>query len=205
MEQTKQYEYVDLGLPSGLKWAKCNVGAEKETDYGHYFQWGDSVDHGDSAYRCTFYKHCNNTSYALTKYCNDSSCGTVDNKFTLDPEDDAARVNMGGDWRMPTRSDLQELLENTENEWVEDFNSTGVNGRKFTSKTDKNKYIFIPASGYRTGYEWFGAVYFSFVWSSSLCASNIYNACVLYFDLYNVGVVENRNRVDGLVVRGVMN
>ena len=95
MEQTKQYEYVDLGLPSGLKWAKCNVGAEKETDYGYYFQWGEIEDHGNAAYRCTHYK-------------------------------------------------------------------------------------------------------------SSLCASNIYNACVLYFDLYNVGVVENRNRVDGLVVRGVM-
>ena len=160
MEQIKEYEYVDLGLPSGLKWAKCNVGAEKETDYGYYFQWGEIENHGNSAYRCTHYKYYNilNTYDTLTKYNNDSSCGTVDNKTTLDLEDDAARVNMGGDWRMPTRSDLQELLENTENEWVEDFNSTGVNGRKFTSKTDKNKYIFIPASGYRTGYQWFGVI-----------------------------------------------
>ena len=206
MEQTKQYEYVDLGLPSGLKWAKCNVGAEKETDYGYYFQWGEIENHGNSAYRCTHYKYYNilNTYDTLTKYNNDSSCGTVDNKTTLDLEDDAARANMGGDWRMPTRSDFQELLENTENEWIEDFNSTGVNGRKFTSKTDENKYIFIPASGYRTGYQWFGAGYFSFVWSSSLYSSNIYTACVLDFDSYSVGVDENRCRVDGLVVRGVM-
>lgn len=204
MEQTKQYEYVDLALPSGLKWAKCNVGAEKETDYGYYFQWGDVEDHGNSAYRCTFYKHCNNTSYALTKYCNDSSYGTVDNKFTLEPEDDAARANMGGDWRMPTQTECQELLDYTNHEWAKDFNGSGVSGYKFTSRTDKNKYIFIPASGYCTGYQWFGAGYFSFVWSSSLCASNIYNACVLGFDSYSIGVDENRNRVDGLVVRGVM-
>ena len=204
MEQTKQYEYVDLGLPSGLKWAKRNVGAEKEMDYGYYFQWGDVEDHGNSAYRCTVYKHCNNTSYALTKYCNDSSCGIVDNKFTLEPEDDAARANMGGDWRMPTKDEIQELIDNTDNEWVEDYNGSGVNGYKFTSRTDKNKYIFIPASGYRTGYQWFGAGYFSFVWSSSLYSSNIYTACVLDFDSYSVGVDENRCRVDGLVVRGVM-
>ena len=204
MEQTKQYEYVDLGLPSGLKWAKCNVGAEKETDYGYYFQWGEIENHGNYSYRWTHYKHCNNTSYALTKYCNDSSCGIVDNKFTLDPEDDAARANMGGDWRMPTRSDLQELLENTENEWVEDFNSTGVNGRKFTSRTGKNKYIFIPASGYRTGYQWFGAGYFSEIWTSSLYTSNIYTACVLDFDSYSISVDEIGDRFCGLVVRGVM-
>ena len=206
MEQSKQYEYVDLGLPSGLKWAKCNVGAEKETDYGYYFQWGETEPHDvDTPYDWANYKYSDDSYNTLTKYNYTTSYGEdPDGKTTLDLEDDAARANMGGDWRMPTRSDFQELLENTENEWVEDFNGTGVNGRKFTSKTDKNKYIFIPASGYRTGYQWFGAGYFSFVWSSSLYSSNIYTACVLDFDSYSVGVDENRCRVDGLVVRGVM-
>ena len=76
--------------------------------------------------------------------------GIVDNKTTLDLEDDAARANMGGNWRMPTEAEFQELLDNTDNEWIEDFNGSGVNGRKFTSKTDKSKYVFIPAAGFRT-------------------------------------------------------
>ena len=200
-----QFEYVDLGLPSGLKWAKCNIGAEKETDYGYYFQWGDIVDKSNAECSWATYKHCKGFYDNLTKYNTSTNYGeNPDNKITLDPVDDAARVHMGGDWRMPTLDEIQELLDNTDKEWIKDYNGTGVNGRKFTSKTDKNKYIFIPASGYRTGYQWFGAGYFSFVWSSSLYSSNIYTACVLDFDSYSVGVDENRCRVDGLVVRGVM-
>ena len=114
MEQTKQYEYVDLGLPSGLKWAKCNVGAETETDYGDYFQWGSTRP--NTADECTreSYKFYNSAKYSLTKYCVYSLYGLfgiVDNKTTLDLEDDAARANMGGDWRMPTEAEFQELLD----------------------------------------------------------------------------------------------
>ena len=152
MEQTKQYEYVDLGLPSGLKWAKCNVGATSETDYGDYFQWGSTRP--NTADECTreSYKFYNSAKYSLTKYCVTSLYGLfgiVDNKTTLDLEDDAARANMGGDWRMPTEAEFQELLDNTYNEWIEDFNGSGVNGRKFTSKIDTSKYVFIPAAGFR--------------------------------------------------------
>ena len=202
MEQTKQYEYVDLGLPSSLKWAKCNVGAEKETDYGYYFQWGDVEDHGNSAYRCTFYKHCNNTSYALTKYCNDSSCGTVDNKFTLEPEDDAARANMGGEWRMPTQTEIQELLENTENEWVEDYKGSGVNGRKFISKNNGNS-IFIPVAGiYRDGsVDYLGSS--GGIWSSSLKDDYPNLAWYLYFNSGDCYIYGSR-RCIGRSVRGVM-
>ena len=206
MEQTKQYEYVDLGLPSGLKWAKCNVGAEKETDYGYYFQWGEIEPHdADTPYDWANYKYSDDSYNTLTKYNYTTSYGQdPDGKTTLELEDDAARANMGGNWRMPRPSEFRELLVYPINEWVEDFNGSGVSGRKFTSKTDKNKYIFIPASGYRTGYQWFGAGYFSFVWSSTLYSSNIYTVYVLDFDSYSIGVDENRCRVDGLVVRGVM-
>ena len=149
MEQTKQYEYVDLGLPSGLKWAKCNVGAEKETDYGYYFQWGDIVDKSDSKCSWESYKYCNWSYDRLTKYNTFPLFGEKpDNKTSLDLEDDAARAHMGGDWRMPTQTEIKELLENTENEWVEDYNGTEINGMKFTSKIGKSKYIFIPASGF---------------------------------------------------------
>ena len=139
MKQTKQYEYVDLGLPSGLKWAKCNVGAEKETDYGFYFQWGDIVNKSNADCSWASYKHCKGFYDNLTKYNTSTDYGeNPDKKTTLDPVDDAARAHMGGDWRMPTLTEIQELLDNTDNEWIKDYNGTGVNGRKFTSKTNGN-------------------------------------------------------------------
>ena len=204
MEQTKQYEYVDLGLPSGLKWAKCNVGATSETDYGDYFQWGSTRP--NTADECTreSYKFYNSAKYSLTKYCVTSLYGLfgiVDNKTTLDLEDDAARANMGGDWRMPTEAEFQELLDNTDNEWIEDFNGSGVNGRKFTSKTNGNS-IFIPASGHRIDNSVYDGSYGD-VWSSSPYTSYSYSAWGLYFYPSNC-CMSNYYRHFGLPVRGVM-
>ena len=204
MEQIKEYEYVDLGLPSGLKWAKCNVGATSEADYGSYFQWGDIEDKSNSDYSCESYKYCNGTYKTLTKYCTNSFYGTVDNKTTLDLEDDAARANMGGDWRMPTEAEFQELLDNTDNEWIEDFNGSGVNGRKFTSKTDTSKYVFIPAAGFRANdsVNYVGSD--GDVWGSSLYTSNPNCAWNLYFDSDDIATDDHDYRNYGHVVRGVM-
>ena len=201
MEQTKQYEYVDLGLPSGLKWAKCNVGATSETDYGYYFQWGDIEDKSKSDCSWKTYKYYNGSSDTLTKYNNSTSFGeTLDNKTTLDLEDDAARVHMGGDWRMPTRDEFRELFDYTNNEWISNYNGTGVNGRKFTSKTNGNS-IFIPASGYRLGSSFDGQGIHSEVWSSSVDTSN---AWTLYFYGSDDFVPDSESSRDfGLSVRGV--
>ena len=119
MEQIKQYEYVDLGLPSGLKWAKCNVGAETETDYGYYFQWGEIEPHdADTPYDWANYKYSDDSYNTLTKYNYTASYGEdPDGKTTLDLEDDAARANMGGNWRMPRPSEFRELLVYSINEW----------------------------------------------------------------------------------------
>ena len=207
MEQMKEYEYVNLGLPSGLKWAKCNVGAEKETDYGYYFQWGDIEDKSNADCSWESYKYCNGSFDTLTKYCVDNNeCGpfgTVDNKITLDLEDDVVRTNMGGDWRMPTQTEIQELLENTENEWVEDFNGSGVNGRKFSSKINGNS-IFIPAAGIcRDGsVDYVGSS--GGVWSSSLKDEYPNLAWYLYFNLGDCYIYGSR-RCIGRSVRGVMN
>ena len=196
--------YVDLGLPSGLKWAKCNVGAEKETDYGYYFQWGDIEDKSNADCSWESYKYCNGSFDTLTKYCVDNNeCGpfgTVDNKITLDLEDDVVRTNMGGDWRMPTQTEIQELLENTENEWVEDFNGSGVNGRKFMSKKNSNS-IFIPASGY-CGYGSMDAVdNGGGVWSSSLFDDP---SCTWYLNFYSGDCYMSDNaHYYGHTVRGV--
>ena len=140
-------EAVDLGLPSGTLWANMNLGAEKPEDYGSYFAWGETTGYTTDGHTFDWasYKWCNGSWGTLTKYCNNSEHGTVDNKTVLDAEDDAAHVNWGGSWRVPTLADFQELLDNTTNEWT---TQNGVNGRKFTSKTNGNS-IFLPAAGYR--------------------------------------------------------
>ena len=143
MEQTKQYEYVDLGLPSGLKWAKCNIGAETETDYGDYFQWGETTP--GTVFDWAHYKYCNGSFDTLTKYCNKSSHGTVDHKTTLDPEDDAATQIMGGDWRMPTASEYQTLYDETLWVWCPGGN-VGI------KKTDESGNESIEYIAYPTGY-----------------------------------------------------
>ena len=203
MKQTKQYEYVDLDLPSGLKWAKFNVGAEKEIDYGDYFQWGLTTP--NTADDCTLesYRYCNGSDTTLTKYNNTSLFGTVDNITTLETTDDAASQIMGGDWRMPTRDEIQELVDNTDNEWVEDYKGSGINGRKFTSKIDASKYIFIPAAGSCNGgsVNYVGGI--GYVWSSSLSTSYTDNAWYLYFLSDGCGVY-NYYRYYGKSVRGVM-
>lgn len=196
--KTDTPQFVDLGLPSGLKWAKCNIGAEKETDYGYYFQWGDIVDKSNSDYSWESYKYCNDSNTTLTKYCTNNSYGTIDNKTTLEPEDDAATQIMGGDWRMPTMDDFIELLDNTTNEWTQ---VNGVDGYKFTG-TNGNS-IFIPASGRRSG-SWFdrqGSV--GYVWSSSLDTSYPLSAWYLYFNSDNVDT-NSLYRDHAFVVRGVM-
>ena len=201
MEQVKEYEYVDLGLPSGLKWAKCNVGAEKETDYGFYFQWGDVKNKSNADCIWESYKYYDDSNNTLTKYNTSSEYGeTPDNITTLKAEDDAARAYMGGDWRMPTRDEFRELYTYTDDEWTQ---VNGVNGWKFTSRVDKNKYIFIPAAGY-CGY---GSVHgvgrYGCVWSSSLDGGYPYVAWGMGFNLFNF-YMSNYIRYGGRSVRGVI-
>ena len=198
--------YVDLGLTSGTLWATMNVGASSETDYGSYFQWGETVDKRNSDCSWSTYKYGDGFNGTLTKYCTNSEYGTVDNKLTLDLEDDAARVNMGGDWKMPTHALIEELVAETDSEWVTGYNGTNINGMKFTSKTDKSKYIFIPASGYREGSSFYIRDYNAYVWSSSLRTADTTFAWKLYFArLYlDVDTSNGADRCIGVVVRGVL-
>ncbi len=157
------HEYVDLGLPSGLLWATCNVGAENPKDYGNYYAWGETTT--KSNYSWSTYKYGSDWD-ALTKYNTDSYYGTVDNKTVLDPEDDAAHVNWGGAWRMPTSEEIDELINNCTWEWT---TIDGKNGYKVTSNAENNNnYIFLPAAGGRYDgslYDDGSCVYY---WSSSL-------------------------------------
>jgi hypothetical protein len=138
-ELTPEHEYVDLGL--SVKWATCNVGATKPEEYGDYFAWGETTP--KDAYDWSTYKWCNGGPSTQTKYCTNSSYGTVDNKTTLDLSDDAACANWGGSWRMPTRAEQDELRNNCTWTWT---TQNGVNGYKVTG-TNGNS-IFLPAAGY---------------------------------------------------------
>ena len=199
-----QYEYVDLGLPSGLKWAKYNVGATNETDYGYYFQWGDIEDKSNAECSWATYKHCKGFYDNLTKYNTSTNYGeNPDNKITLDPVDDAARAHMGGDWRMPTRDEFRELFDYTNNEWIVNYNGSGVNGRKFTSKTNGNS-IFIPAAGLRSGSLSFYQGHFCDVWSSSLNTTTPRYAWALDFNSSHITAEYDFSRSNGLAVRGVL-
>jgi len=142
-----EHEYVDLGLPSGTLWATCNVGANSPEEYGDYFAWGETQP--KDVYDWSTYKYCKGSISTLTKYCNNPDCGYngfTDNLTTLLPEDDAAAVNWGDNWRMPTKADFEELYNNTTMTWTQ---QNGVNGRLFTSSNGNS--LFLPAAGYYEG------------------------------------------------------
>lgn len=132
------HEAVDLGL--SVKWATCNVGAERPEDYGDYFAWGETEPKDD--YSRNTYKWCRGEDY-ITKYCTDKKYGTVDNKTVLDSEDDVARVKWGGKWRMPTREEFKELWEKCVWKWT---TLNEVNGELITGPNGNS--IFLPAAGY---------------------------------------------------------
>ena len=167
-----KFEAVDLGL--SVKWATFNVGATRPEEYGGYYAWGETEEKED--YSLETYKWCNGSEYTMTKYCTSSSYGTVDNKTVLDPEDDVAHVKWGGDWRMPTKEEQDELRNNCS--W-ERTALDGVNGYKVTGPNGNS--IFLPAAGYRDGTDVGGRGYGGNYWSNSLYGYN-YSACYLYFD-----------------------
>ena len=161
------HEYVDLGL--SVKWATCNVGATSPKEYGDYFAWGETTP--KTTYNWSTYKYCNGTYDSMTKYCTDSEYGIVDNKTTLELSDDAARVNWGGSWRMPTRAEYMELENNCTRTWT---TLNGVNGYKVTSNKNGNS-IFLPAAGYRSnGYLSYADSYGGY-WLTSLHDDDFYH------------------------------
>ena len=166
------YEWVDLGL--SVKWATFNVGATKPEEYGDYFAWGETTT--KSTYNWSTYKYCNGSSSTLTKYNNSSSYGSVDNKTQLELSDDAAAVNWGGNWRMPTKAEQDELRNNCTWTWT---TQNGVNGYKVTGANGNS--IFLPAAGYRTGSSLYYAGSSGDYWASSLYADGPNCAYYLYF------------------------
>ena len=222
-------EYVDLGLPRKLKWAKCNIGANSEEESGLYFQWGDTQGYtakqvgnggGLKAFDWADYKFSIGGSES-----NFSKYNASDRKTVLDPEDDAAHVIMGGNWRMPTLDEYKELCLNTDIFLVtkegEEIQGTvqeqsrsvmifwesraegTLKGFKFYKKGDKQTYMFVPAAGdaLEGSMQVVGQV--GVLWSSSLGSSDV--QCAWYFDFHAFGgIVSNDGRYFGLPVRGVL-
>ena len=181
------HDYVDLGLPSGLLWATCNVGADTPEGYGDYFAWGETTP--KSVYNWDNYQYYDGSN--LTKYTGS------DGLTSLLPEDDAATANWGEGWRMPTREEWQELYNNTTVTWTQ---RNGVNGRLYTASNGNS--LFLPAAGYRSGTSLYNAGTFGFYWSSSLHTDYPGSAWNLRFnsDGCDVG---SYYRISGFTVRPV--
>ena len=184
------HEYVDLGLPSGLKWAKCNVGASSPEEYGLYFAWGETTgytaDDVTSGVR----------SFTQDEY-NAGPAASISANLTL--EQDAAHVNMGGNWRMPTKTEYQELIDNCDDTWTDDYNGTGIKGRIFTSKVN-GKLVFFPAAGWGQNSFVFGVGSSNNHWSASWNLSS--SAWSLDYS-YGSPCLNKSLRYCGFPVRGV--
>ena len=210
----KGHAYVDLGITddSGNKilWATCNVGATSPEDYGSYFAWGETET--KSTYSWSTYKYCKGSDKTQTKYCNKSNYGDnsfTDSKTVLDAEDDAATVNWGGSWRMPTSAEQDKLRTNCYWEWVDSYNKKSVNGYVVYKKKSSGSYsvesdthIFLPAAGARYDKNFNGGE-LNYYWSSSLNESNPSAASCLYFDVYGDIESNSNDRYLGLSVRPV--
>lgn len=189
-------EAVDLGL--SVKWASFNLGASKPEEYGDYYAWGETEpyyepgfsqsvspiwrDGKESGYSIDSYRWCMGSMYTFTKYCQNSDYGYngfTDDKFVLDPEDDAAYVNLRGEWRMPMPDEVWELINNCTSEWTA---LDGVYGQKVTGPNGNS--IFLPAAGVRSGTHFYDLNYGGSYWASSLDTSNPYpgTACKFEFD-----------------------
>ncbi|MBR5063301.1 MAG: Ig-like domain-containing protein, partial [Bacteroidales bacterium] len=174
---TNGHAYVDLGLPSGVKWATCNLGATAPEDYGDYFAWADSETYysslspltwksGKTGYNWASYTWCNGSETSLTRYNHMNVNGTVDNKTefcNFNYANDAARQIFGGIWRTPTDAEWCELIDNCTWTWT---TQNGVNGRLVTGPSGNS--IFLPAAGTRTGVNLSDVGIYGNYWSSSL-------------------------------------
>ena len=172
--------FVNLGLPSGLYWATCNVGAKTETDYGNYYAWGETT--------------------TKSRYILDNS--TWFDRFhsgDLTPSEDAATANWGKGTRMPTYDEMVELKNNCTWEWQNNYNNTSVNGYLVTGSNSQS--VFFPAAGYGNGSDLNGAGSGGYYWTSSPCSYNNYSYG-LYFDSDYVFTNYN-DRYLGLSVRAV--
>lgn len=201
------YDYIEIG---GVKWATMNVGANSITDVGLYFQWGDIQGYttnqvgngnGQKSFKWEDYKYANGasspTNTDITKY------NITDNKTVLEAADDAATINMGLHWRMPTAAEYVALGNAVNTAWTADYQGSGVAGLVCTDKTDSSKVLFFPAAGSCYYDEMHGVDYYGSYWLSSLDNSDVRNAYYFNFSNNSVNWQYYTNRRNGSPIRGV--
>lgn len=178
-------EAVDLGLPSGTKWANMNIGATSQTDFGTHFAWGETEK---------------KSVYGWSTYLYGKAKGNVVNigKDIAGTKYDAARMKWGGDWKMPTDTQIRELLNNTTSEWR---TMSGVKGMMFFA--ENGNWIFLPASGFYEGGDYWGRGTYGDYWSSTVNPSNAAEAFLLEFlsGKQYAGAIE---RCQGCAIRPVI-
>lgn len=195
--------WVDLGLPSGLLWAECNLGATSPEEYGNYYAWGETQP--KAVYNWSTYAYGNDKN-ALTKYCDNAVYGLngfTDTLTILQAMDDAATAALGSGARMPTKEEWQELINNTTVEWT---TMNGVNGCKYTGSNGNT--LFLPSAGWRYGSDLYEVGIIGDYWSSSLYRDFPYRALSFYFHCdgysdYHYQYVHIRDRYYGGSVRAV--
>ena len=216
---TNDYEYVDLGL--SVNWATFNVGASKPEESGDYFAWGETEPYYEdgyaqsaspvwksgktAGYAWASYKYSKGSENTLTKYCSDSNYGYngfTDNKAVLDNDDDVVQLMWGGDWRMPSKAEQDELRKKCTWTWT---TRNGVTGYLVTSNVSgyTDRSIFIPAAGYYDDTSLTGVNAIGCYWSNTMYSDITDNACVLSFDSYFCYQDYVNYRYVGLPVRPV--
>ena len=193
------HDWVDLGLPSGTLWATCNVGADSPEEYGDYFAWGETEPKG--VYNWNTYKWCNGSDDTMTKYCTYMSSGYnsfVDNKIELEHDDDAATVNWGENWRMPSEEQMRELYNNCTLEWTA---MNGVSGMLVTGSNGNT--IFLPGAGYSADDSHISVGKWCCYFSRTLCPYNSVTAEELSYYQSGWGSVQSNYRYYGYTVRAV--
>lgn len=185
-----QNDSVDLGLSSGILWATCNIGASSPSEIGEYFAWGEKET--KDAYGWETYELCHGSYNSIFKYTED------DRKSILEPQDDVANSELGGEWRIPTKEDMEELVEECEWKWS---NQNGRLGWKVIGPN--NNYIFLPASGAASSYIIAGVNELGRYWTATRDKSN-YSAYNLRFkDVTDTIVVVDDTRFYGRTIRPV--
>lgn len=186
-----QEERVDLGLSSGILWATCNIGASSPSEIGDYFAWGEREP--KDVYGWDTYKLCRGSYNSIFKYTE------TDGKKVLDSQDDVAKSMLGGEWRIPTKEDMEELVEECEWKW------TSLNGQLgWKVIGSNNNYIFLPASGAASSYRIAGVNELGRYWTATRDESN-YSAYNLRFkDGTDTIVVVDDTRFYGRTIRPVI-
>ena len=208
-DNPEHFRAVDLGLPSGLLWASHNIGAKNYDDAGAYFAWGETSpknEYGWGAYMWGFYDS-NNKITSVNKYT------SADGLTTLAPADDAATANWGDGWRMPTKEDFEELINNTNVRKVYKKDQDGNNtddllGLQFVSKKGDNKSIILPLTGLIQGHSVQQTNVLGYYWTSTLDENNDAKAYGFSFVPGAQGeaiyyLLEADSRPDGVNIRPV--